>query len=149
PGGLVGLCRAVQRARGSGRARGESGAVRETLIGYAGPRDAMMSKPPSEADRAKLRTDLANSKRFVKKYRRRLGHNAPGRTWVLWDRGRWKVAASYEIDDLARAVADDLLAELPALTEGADRKSRKATVAWCKYTRSPKGLRNMCDLAKF
>jgi hypothetical protein len=123
--------------------------VAEALIRYPGSKEGMMSTPPTGEELAKLRTDLANSKRFVKKYRRRLGYDAPGRTWVLWDRGRWKVAATYEVEDLARAVADDLWEELPAVTEGADRKSRKATVARCKYTRSPKGLKNMCELAKF
>jgi hypothetical protein len=108
----------------------------------------MMSKPPTDEELAKQRTDLANSKRFVKKYRRRLGYNAPEGIWVLWDRGRWRIAATYEVEDLARAVADDLLAELPALIEGVDRRSRKAMVAWCKYTSSPKGLTNMCELAK-
>jgi hypothetical protein len=107
-----------------------------------------MSKPPTGEELAKQRTDLANSKRFAKKYRKRLAYNDRERTWVLWDRGRWKVATAHEVEDLAKAVADDLLAELPALLQGVDRRSCKAMVAWCKYTTSPKGLTNMCELAK-
>jgi hypothetical protein len=107
-----------------------------------------MSKPPTSEELAKQCTDQVNSKRFVKKYRRQLGYNAPERTWVLWDRGRWKVATANEVEDLAKAVADEFLAELPALLQGVDRRSCKAMVAWCKYTSSPKGLTNMCELAK-
>ena len=87
------------------------------------------------------RTEIANSRRFLKQNDDRVRYCFAWKQWLVWDGMRWKVDADGAVIRLGKAVMDSLWKEVPKTDASAK------VIAFIKSSCGETGIKSMLNLA--
>ena len=111
------------------------------------------SKPRITANTLDLRspaarTDLANTRRLVKRHGTTMRWCDPWGKWVIWDGRRWAVDQERRAESLAKDVASTLWADVAKLLPDVGGDTAIELVRFAHATASARGIANMLTLAR-
>lgn len=101
------------------------------------------SEVPLE-ERSRLRTDIGNAARLVKRHGQDIRHCFPMNGWFIWDGTRWRPDDRGHITELCKETALSITEESRAATQA---EEQSAISQWARTSQKRERLKAMCDLA--